>query len=106
MPIIQTAHSAAPRATGTARLPLWGLLALSAAAFTAASTEQLPAGLLPQMSRSLQVSEARVGFLVTSYAAASFLAAVPLTAALRGLPRRPVLIGALTGFALCNDPGG
>ncbi|MEW1721863.1 MFS transporter [Streptomyces sp. NPDC093109] len=83
-------------------LPLWGLLALFTAAFTAVMTELLPAGLLPGMSRSLGVSEGRVGFLVTGYAAASFLAAIPLTAALRGLRRRPVLIGALAGFAVCN----
>ena len=48
----------------------------------------------------LGVSEARVGFLVTGYAIASFAAAIPLTALLRGLPRRPVLIGALLGFAV------
>ncbi|MFE1959589.1 MFS transporter [Streptomyces sp. NPDC059479] len=85
-----------------ARLPLLGLLALFTAAFTAVLTELLPAGLLPGMSRSLGVSQGRVGFLVTGYAAASFLAAIPLTAALRGLRRRPVLIGTLAGFALCN----
>ncbi|UPZ33154.1 MFS transporter [Streptomyces sp. LRE541] len=84
------------------RLPLSGLLALSSAAFTAVLTELLPAGLLPRMAPDLGVSEARVGFLVTGYALASFLAAIPLTAALRGLPRRPVLIGALLGFAAAN----
>ncbi|AXG80271.1 MFS transporter [Streptomyces paludis] len=89
-------------ATGTSGLPLWGLLALFTAAFTAVMTELLPAGLLPGMSQSLGVSEGRVGFLVTGYAAASFVAAIPLTAALRGLRRRPVLIGALAGFAVCN----
>ena len=83
-------------------LPFSGLLALSAAAFTAVLTELLPAGLLPRMAPDLGVSEARVGFLVTGYAVASFLAAIPLTAALRGLPRRPVLIGALLGFAAAN----
>ncbi|MEV7683007.1 MFS transporter [Streptomyces sp. NPDC088341] len=88
--------------SGHPGLPLWGLLALFTAAFTAVMTELLPAGLLPDMSRSLGVSESRVGFLVTGYAAASFLAAIPLTAALRGLRRRPVLMGTLAGFALCN----
>ncbi|MFG3232333.1 MFS transporter [Streptomyces antibioticus] len=83
-------------------LPWSGLLALSTAAFTAVVTELLPAGLLPRMAPALGVSEARVGFLVTGYAAASFVAAVPVTALLRGLPRRPVLIGALLGFALSN----
>ncbi|MGW6745348.1 MFS transporter [Streptomyces sp. NPDC055025] len=88
--------------SGHPGLPLLGLLALFTAAFTAVMTELLPAGLLPDMSRSLGVSESRVGFLVTGYAAASFLAAIPLTAVLRGLRRRPVLIGTLAGFALCN----
>ncbi|MER6945201.1 MFS transporter [Nonomuraea sp. NPDC000554] len=92
----------ASTANTTSRLPLPGLLALATAAFTAVMTELLPAGLLPQMSRALDVSAARVGFLVTLYAVASFLAAIPLTAALRGLPRRPVLLGALAGLALCD----
>lgn len=83
-------------------LPWSGLLALSCAAFTAVLTELLPAGLLPAMAPRLGVAESRIGFLVTAYAAASFLAAVPLTTALRGLPRRPVLCGALLGFAVSN----
>ena len=101
--------STAPMAKGTAMssrptpaLPWWGLLALSTAAFTAVMTELLPAGLLPRMAPALGVSEGRVGFLVTGYALASFLAAIPLTAALRGQPRRRVLIGTLMGFACCN----
>ncbi|MFF7356475.1 MULTISPECIES: MFS transporter [Streptomyces] len=85
-----------------APLPWSGLLALSCAAFTAVLTELLPAGLLPAMAPPLGVAESRIGFLVTAYAAASFLAAVPVTAALRGLPRRPVLCGALFGFAVSN----
>ncbi|MEW2288200.1 MFS transporter [Streptomyces sp. NPDC047841] len=84
------------------RLPWSGLLALSCAAFTAVLTELLPAGLLPAMAPPLGVAESRIGFLVTAYAAASFVAAIPLTAALRGLPRRPVLCGALLGFAAAN----
>ena len=81
---------------------MWGLLALFTAAFTAVMTQLLPAGLLPQMGGSLHVSQGRVGFLVSVYAVASFGAAIPLTAALRGLPCRPVLLGVLTGFALFN----
>ncbi|MCG5214777.1 MFS transporter [Streptosporangium sp. KLBMP 9127] len=96
------AKAAAPPAAATARLPLWGLLALFTAAFTAVLTELLPAGLLPLMSADLHVPEGSVGFLVTGYAAASVLAAIPLTAALRGVPRRTVLIGVLACFALVN----
>ncbi|NUP63636.1 MAG: MFS transporter [Nonomuraea sp.] len=85
-----------------AKLPWAGLLALFTAAFTAVMTELLPAGLLPDLGAALEVPEGAAGFLVTAYAVASFLAAIPLTALLRGLPRRPVLVGSLTGFALLN----
>ncbi|MFD0690120.1 MFS transporter [Actinomadura fibrosa] len=100
---MSTAPATSP-ATASApdRLPWPGLLALFAAAFTAVMTELLPAGLLPRMSGALDVPEARIGFLVTGYAAASCVAAIPVTALLRGLPRRPVLLGVLAGFALCN----
>ncbi|MFI5966892.1 MFS transporter [Streptomyces asoensis] len=97
--------STATIAKGTgvpASLPWPGLLALSTAAFTAVVTELLPAGLLPRMAPALGVPESAVGFLVTGYAAASFVAAIPVTALLRGLPRRPVLMGTLLGFALSN----
>ena len=80
--------------------PWFALLALAAAAFTDVVTDLLPAGLLPQMGAALHVSEAQTGFLVTAFAIASALAAIPGTAALRGLPRRPVLIAVLTGFAV------
>jgi predicted MFS family arabinose efflux permease len=82
--------------------PWWGLLALATTAFTDVVTDLLPAGLLPQMSTDLHVPEARVGLLVSAFAIASALAAIPVTALLRGLPRRPVLIGVLAGFALLN----
>jgi predicted MFS family arabinose efflux permease len=80
-------------------LPLWGLLALATAAFTDVMTDLLPAGLLPQMSGSLHVSQAQAGLLVTAFAVTSALAAIPVTAAARGLPRRPLLMGVLAGFA-------
>jgi predicted MFS family arabinose efflux permease len=95
-------NATAPSTTRTASLPLWGLLALFTAAFTAVTTQLLPAGLLSQLHESLHVSEGRVGLLVSVYAAASFITAIPLTTALRGMPRRPVLIGVLTGLALSN----
>jgi predicted MFS family arabinose efflux permease len=75
------------------------LLVLSAAAFTDVVTDMLPAGLLPAMSASLHVSDARIGLLVTAFAIASAAAAIPVTSLLRNLPRRPVLAGALAGFA-------
>ena len=83
-----------------AAFPWWGLLALATAAFTDVMTDLLPAGLLPQMSAGLRVPEPRIGLLVGVFAIASSLAAIPVTAAVRGLPRRPVLTGVLAGFAL------
>jgi predicted MFS family arabinose efflux permease len=83
-------------------MPLWGLLALATAAFTDVMTDLLPAGTLPQMSRALHVPETRIGLLVSAFAIASALAAIPVTAAVRGLPRRPVLAGVLIGFAVLD----
>ena len=92
----------AASASGTANLPLWSLLALATAAFTAVVTQLLPAGLLQQLRSGLHVSQGRIGLLVGGYAAASFLAAIPLTAVLRGLPRRPLLMGVLACLVLGN----
>lgn len=82
--------------------PLLALLALATAAFTDVVTDLVPAGLLPAMSASLHVPEARIGLLVSAFAIASAAAAIPVTAALRRLPRRAVLIAALAGFAVCD----
>ncbi|MFI6633843.1 MFS transporter [Nonomuraea fuscirosea] len=89
-------------AASSRRLPWPALLALFAAAFTAVMTELLPAGLLPGIAGALGVPEGRAGFLVTAYAVASFVSAVPVTALLRGCNRRPVLVGTLAGFAVLN----
>ncbi|MGW5681941.1 MFS transporter [Nonomuraea sp. NPDC003754] len=85
-----------------ARTPLGALPALFSAAFTAVMTELLPAGLLPHISHDLHTSPATTGHLVTGYAITSCAAAIPITAALRSLPRRPVLLTTLAGFAACN----
>lgn len=90
---------ALPAAT---RLPLGGLLALACAGFVTILTEALPAGLLSPMSADLGVSRALVGQLVTVYALGSLLAALPMTALTRRLPRRPLLLAAIAGFALVN----
>lgn len=94
-------NSAAPAIPG-GRLPLAALLALTMAAFITILTEALPAGLLPQMAESLSVSEALVGQLVTIYAIGSLVAAIPLTTATQGWRRRPLLLLAISGFAIVN----
>ncbi|MCX2545493.1 MFS transporter [Pseudomonas sp. COW5] len=85
------------------RLPLGALLALATAGFITVLTEAMPAGLLPQMSASLDVSQALIGQLVTLYAIGSMLAAIPLTIATRGWRRRPLLLSAIGGFAIANS---
>ncbi|WP_340608371.1 MFS transporter [Xenorhabdus bharatensis] len=88
--------------TTTERLPISGLLGLAMTGFIAILTETLPAGLLPQISLDLGVSEALAGQLVTLYALGSLLAAIPLVAAVRGYRRRPVLLFAIIGFLIFN----
>ncbi|MFJ1616155.1 MULTISPECIES: MFS transporter [unclassified Streptomyces] len=84
------------------RFPLAGLLALAAAGFITLLTETLPAGVLPAMSRDLGVTESAAGQTVTVYAIGSVVAAVPLTKATMGWPRRHLLLLAITGFAVAN----
>lgn len=86
----------------TDRLPWSGLLALSMAAFITILTEALPAGLLPQISAGLAVSESAAGQLVTIYAIGSLVAAIPLTTLTRGVRRRPLLLTAIAGFLAAN----
>lgn len=84
------------------KLPIWGLLALATACFIGMMTEAMPAGLLPQIGASLNVSEALTGQLVTSYAIGSIIAAIPLTAMTRAWRRRSVLLLAIGGFFVLN----
>jgi predicted MFS family arabinose efflux permease len=86
----------------TDALPLAGLLALTAASAIATANESVPAGLLPQLAEGFGVTEAWAGQLVTACALGSGLAAIPLSAALRGWPRRRVLMLVLAGFFVCN----
>ncbi|MFF7339719.1 MFS transporter [Streptomyces sp. NPDC008163] len=84
------------------RLPWAGLLALAVAGFVTVLTETVPAGLLPQISDGLDVSQAAAGQLVTVYAAGSMLAAIPLTALTRRWPRRPVLLATILSVVVAN----
>ncbi|AOK88932.1 MFS transporter [Paenibacillus polymyxa] len=83
-------------------LPWGGLLALAMTGFIGILTETLPAGLLPQISKGLGISEALAGQLVTLYALGSLVAAIPLTAATRGWRRRPLLLLCIVGFLIFN----
>jgi predicted MFS family arabinose efflux permease len=83
-------------------LPVLGLLALATTSFVSILTEALPAGLLPQISRGLDVSEAAAGQMVTIYSIASLLVAIPVTVMTQGFRRKPLLLAAIAGFALGN----
>jgi predicted MFS family arabinose efflux permease len=83
-------------------LPLAGLLALAVTGFVAILTETLPAGLLPEISRSLNVPESWAGQLVTLYALGSVAAAIPMTALTRSWSRRAVLLFAIGLFLVFN----
>jgi len=84
------------------RLPLPALLALFTAGFITTLTEALPAGVLPQMSQALGVSESATGQTVTVYAIATFLTAIPVAVATSHWPRRHLLVVALVGFLVAN----
>ena len=88
--------------TNFASFPIASLLALALAGFVTILTEALPAGLLPQLSAGLRISEALAGHLVTVYAIGSMVAAIPLTAATQGVRRRPLLLAAIAGFVVAN----
>jgi predicted MFS family arabinose efflux permease len=90
------------RATRAVKLPYAALLAFAMTGFIAILTETLPAGLLPQIGAGLGVSEVLAGQLVTLYALGSIVAAIPLTVATRGWPRRRVLLMTVGGFLVFN----
>jgi predicted MFS family arabinose efflux permease len=71
-------HSSPEEGVATRRARL-SVVALAACAFIFVTAEVLPVGLLPQISSSLGVSEGRVGFLLTLYAALAGITAIPLT---------------------------
>lgn len=85
------------------RLPVWRLLAFTMAGFLAIMTETMPAGLLPQISASLEISETLAGQLVTLYALGSVLAAIPVIAATRSWRRRPLFLAAIGGLLAFNS---
>ncbi|WP_342655228.1 MFS transporter [Pseudomonas sp. F3-2] len=87
----------------SATLPLGALLALAMTGFICILTETLPAGLLPEIGRGLEVSASLTGQLVTVYALGSLLAAIPLTIATQRWRRRTVLLLTIVGFLIFNS---
>ncbi|TWD13545.1 putative MFS family arabinose efflux permease [Streptomyces sp. T12] len=86
----------------TSRMPMAGLLALFTAGLITTLTEALPAGVLPQMSADIGVSEPVAGQTVSIYAIGTLLTAIPVALATSSWPRRRLLVTALVGFLLAN----
>lgn len=80
--------------------PLFRLLVISGAIFVVVTSEFLPTGLLPDMSRDLNVSLSRIGLLVTIFALTVVVTAVPLTSLTTRFPRKPLMIMLLGVFAV------
>ncbi|WP_196599214.1 MFS transporter, partial [Pectinatus frisingensis] len=76
--------------------------ALPLTVFTAIMTETLPAGLLPQIGKSLEISESLTGQLVTLYAIGSLVAAIPLITITRSWRRRQLFLISTAGLLIFN----
>ncbi|MEO8529397.1 MAG: MFS transporter [Pseudolysinimonas sp.] len=84
------------------RFPLFRLLILAGAIFVSVSSEFLPTGLLPDIAEGLQVSESRVGLLVSLFAFTVVVSTAPLTLLTRRFSRKWLLVVLLGVFAIAN----
>jgi predicted MFS family arabinose efflux permease len=91
-----------PTPVAVAPFPWVGLIALSSAVFLSVTSEMLPTGLLPDMSRSLDVGQSQVGLLVTWFAFTVVFTSTPLAHLTRRLPRHGLIVAVLILFALSN----
>ncbi|MGK2865177.1 MAG: MFS transporter [Mycobacterium sp.] len=83
-------------------LPLPALIVLAVIGFTTMLTETIPAGLLGDIGGALDASDSVTGQLLTAYAAASMLAAIPLTTLTRTWARKPLLVATVAGIVSAN----
>jgi len=78
------------------------LAVLATCSFIYVTAEILPVGLLPQISSDLNVTEAQVGLLLTSYAAVAAITTIPLTALTMRFPRHRLLAATLAVFVVAQ----
>lgn len=83
-----------------ARFRIAPLAALGFGSFAYVTAETLPVGLLPDIASGLDVSEAQVGLLLTTYAAVAGLTAIPFTALTLGMSRRRLIALCLAVFTV------
>ncbi|MFE9253040.1 MFS transporter [Streptomyces sp. NPDC007088] len=72
------------------------------AAFTFNTAENLPVGLLENISAGLRVSLSAVGYLITAYGVTVAVASLPLAHLVRAVPRRHVLTALLTALVVSS----
>ncbi len=84
------------------KFPWVGLVTLSALIFLTVTSEFLPTGLLPEIARDLDVSQAQVGILITVFAGAVVVTAAPLATITRRFPRKPLIMVVLLVFVVAN----
>ncbi|KQQ21992.1 hypothetical protein ASF48_01785 [Rathayibacter sp. Leaf299] len=82
--------------------PWIGLLTLAGAIFVSVTSEFLPTGLIPDMSRDLGVSIPLTGQLVTIFAATVVVATTPLTLVTQRFSRKSLVLVALGTIAVAN----
>ncbi|WP_253259441.1 MFS transporter [Subtercola boreus] len=85
-----------------APFPYGGLFVLATAVFMSVTAEMMPTGLLPEMSADLGVSEGQIGLLVTLFAVAVVVTAVPLTALTRRFSRHSLIVAVLITVAVSS----
>lgn len=86
----------------TTRLPGKAIFGLFLAGFIGILTECLPAGLLPEISATLHTAPAPTGQIVTVYALATAVAAIPVSHLIRNWPHKNVIQLALGIVAVTN----
>ncbi|WP_162239000.1 MULTISPECIES: MFS transporter [unclassified Rathayibacter] len=86
----------------TPAFPWIGLLTLAGAIFVSVTSEFLPTGLIPDMSRDLGVSISLTGQLVTIFAATVVVATTPLTLITQRYSRKSLVLVALCTIAMAN----
>lgn len=84
------------------RVPLLALLALAIAPAAVGMTEEIPMGLLPEISQDLHVSLSAVGMLVSGYALGVMIGAPLLAVCTIRVPRKPLLLSAIALYLLGN----
>ena len=85
-----------------ADMPVLQLAGLAFAAFLAIMTETIPTGVLVDMGESFGTTTGKVGQFLTVYAAGSVVAAIPVMAATRKMPRKRLLVIAIMGLGVFN----